>query len=91
MRGQSFWIGSLLTLGMALASGAAFVETAHPVQARAAGTESGRVVCPTGPSGIPSSCAEVHATALASGAMSRRQFELAQAGLTALSAHTAVQ
>ena len=72
---------------MAGVSVAAFVETARPVQVATTAAVSGGMTCPTGAVGDPSSCAQVHAAALASGAMSRAQFDFAQARLQALAAH----
>jgi hypothetical protein len=87
MRSRSFWIGVLIVVCMAGVSVAAFVETARPVQAGTAAAAPGEMVCPTGALGVPSSCAQVHAAALASGAMSRAQFDFARARLEALPAH----
>ncbi len=86
MRRRGFWIGWLITVSMVIVSGVAFVETAHPVLA--ASPRPGTMDCPTGASGVPSTCAEVHATALAAGEMSRANYELAQSFVT-LAAHPA--
>ena len=86
MQRKGFWIGWLITASMVLVSGVAFVDTAHPVSANV--PPPAVMDCPTGMRGVPSTCAEVHATALAAGSMSRSNYELAQS-LIALSAHTA--
>ena len=88
MRHKGFWIGWLITASMVLVSGVAFVDTAHPVSAGV--SRPGTLDCPTGVSGVPSTCAEVHAAALAAGEMSRSNFELAQSFVT-LAAHSATQ
>jgi hypothetical protein len=85
MRSRGYWVGWILTVCIVAVSVVTFVDTAHPVTA--AGEPQGKVTCPTGASGMPGTCAELHAAALASGAMSRASFELAQARLAALSAH----
>ena len=85
MQRKGFWIGWLITANMVLVSGVAFVDTAHPVTS--AVSQPDELSCPTGMRGVPSTCAEVHATALAAGSMSRSNYELAQSFI-ALSAHT---
>lgn len=85
MKRRDVRIGWLLVAGMMLVSGAAFVETAHPVTTGA--SQPGRMDCPTGLSGLPSTCSEVHAAALAAGSMSRSNYELAQSAVV-LAAHT---
>ena len=87
MRSRSFWIGVLTVVCLAGVSVTAFVETARPVQVNTAAAASGEMACPTGAVGVASSCAQVHAAALASGAMSRAQYDFARARLEALPAH----
>jgi len=87
MRSRGFLFGSAMVIAVVVFASLAFVQTARPVQARPVGSMASAAVCPTGATGMPSTCAEVHASALAAGTMTRSQFNYAQARLEALSAH----
>jgi hypothetical protein len=87
MKSRGFLFGSAMVIAIVAFAALAFVQTARPVQAGPVGSMSRAAICPTGATGMPSTCAEVHASALAAGTMTRSQFNYAQTRLEALSAH----
>jgi len=90
MRSKSFLIGVATVIAVFGLAGVAFVQNSHPVGAESASmasvTSDGEV-CAEGAQlaksgeGVPSSCAEVHASALAAGKMSKPQFQKAEFAL----------
>jgi len=94
MRTKGFIVGAVVVVAMLAVSGKAFMQTTHPVgqpqpatDATAENCDPGSQLMASGTSGVPNSCAEVHASALAAGKLSRERFDYAQAQLTAFAAH----
>jgi hypothetical protein len=94
MRTKGFIVGAVVIVAMLVLSSAAFVQSSHPVGQPQTGTDAtaencapGSQLMASGASGVPNSCAEVHATALAAGKLSRERFDYAQAQLTAFASH----
>jgi hypothetical protein len=90
MRSKSFLIGIATVIALFGLAGVAFVDNSHPVGAESASMASvtgDSEVCAEGAQlaksggGVPSSCAEVHASALAAGRMSKPQFQRAELAL----------
>jgi hypothetical protein len=96
MRSKGFCVGLGTIAVMTVVAAMAFVDTARPVaaaQPRLAGVQANGRECAYAEGWIgihlgrmPQSCAQVHALALASGNISRSDYDLAKAKLSLLSA-----
>jgi hypothetical protein len=94
MRTKGSIVGAVVIVAMLAVSSAAFIQNSHPVAEPQTTATAVLENCPpgaelasSGATGVPSSCAEVHASALAAGKLSREQYQYAQAQLVALAAH----
>ena len=94
MRTKGFIVGAVVIVAMLAVSGKAFMQTSHPAgqpQVYATGAAEncapGAELASSGATGVPNSCAEVHASALSAGKLSKEQYQYAQAQLVAFAAH----